>query len=454
MRRLNNIYSFSFLFVIIFNCSCSKILNEKSDKSLGLPNSIESLQNLLDFATTMNKSSASWGEGAADNLYIPDEMLGQKSEKANKAYVWSNFEYDGTGSDWTLLYNTIYVANLVIEEINKISPSNNTVDNWKNVLGSAFFFRAQSYLQGAFIFCRGYDSATAFKDYGMALRQTSDFNKPSKRSTLVDTYNLIISDLLNAAKLLSTKPISSFRPSKEAAFGLLSRTYLSMRKYNEALKYADSCLQIHNKLLDYNSLDLSQLLQFSYDNPEIIFYRCVTVYSFASASPLKTRVDTTLYRSFEDDDLRKYAYFYSMDPGFIFKGSYSANFSGLFSGIASDEIYLNRAECLARKGQTTLAMNDLNTVLKNRWKINTFTPLKANSPADALDKILKERRKELMFRCLRWMDIKRLNLEGKNIELKRIVNGIKFILEPNSFKYALPLPFDVVNIYNIPQNIY
>jgi len=72
--------------------------------------------------------------------------------------------------------------------------------------------------------------------------------------------------------------------------------------------------------------------------------------------------------------------------------------------------------------------------------------------ADALQKVLTERRKQLVMRFVRWMDIKRLNKEGASITLKRIINGQLYSLPPNSNLYALAIPEDVIVLSGIQQN--
>src|SRR5690606_32083569 len=107
-------------------------------------------------------------------------------------------------------------------------------------------------------------------------------------------------------------------------------------------------------------------------------------------------VNADLYASYDDNDLRKIV-FVNNDWGVpIFKGWYTGS-SRLFSGIATDEVYLTRAECYARLGDKQKALADLNTLLEKRWVTGTFTPLAANTAEEALQMILTERRKELLF---------------------------------------------------------
>ncbi len=110
-----------------------------------------------------------------------------------------------------------------------------------------------------------------------------------------------------------------------------------------------------------------------------------------------------------------------------------------------DELYLVRAESYARAGNATAAMADLNTLLRTRWQAGTYTDMVAASPDDALAKILPERRKELLFRNIRWADLKRLNKDTRfAVTLSRTVNGTTYTLPPNDLRYQVLLPEDAV----------
>ena len=139
------------------------------------------------------------------------------------------------------------------------------------------------------------------------------------------------------------------------------------------------------------------------------------------------------------------------NAAFIVKDEFGWS-DGLFTGIATDEVYLTRAESYARAGNKTAALADLNTLLQARMKTGTFIPVAANSAAEALTIILQERRKELLMRCTRWMDIKRLNKEGAAITLKRILNNQVYLLPPNDLRYAMAIPEYIIDITGMPQN--
>ncbi len=171
-------------------------------------------------------------------------------------------------------------------------------------------------------------------------------------------------------------------------------------------------------------------------------------------------VDPVLIGLYETNDLRLSIFFgknalnnLNVKRGYIGAGIYT------FTGLATDEVMLIKAECLARKGNFNSAMDVLNQLLVKRYKIDpitkksTYVDQTAVSIDDALNKVLIERRKELVWRGLRWHDLKRLNKEGANITLKRNVGGTEYLLPPNSPLYIFPIPDDEIALSGIKQNI-
>jgi hypothetical protein len=246
------------------------------------------------------------------------------------------------------------------------------------------------------------------------------------------------------------------RPAKPAAYALLSRLYLVMQDYPNALLYADSCLKKVDSILNYNTLVSTVNFPIPALNREVIFQATLGD-DLQAGLGVNCIVDSTLYRSYDNNDLRKTLFYKTGTTGQInFVGTYTggtaSSVSKAFGGIATDELYLTRAECYARTGNVAAALNDLNKLMIARWKTGTFVPFTAANADEALAIILRERRKETPFRGLRWLDLRRLNSEGANITLTRILNGEKYTLPPNDPKYALPIPPDVITISGMPQN--
>src|SRR5690606_20970184 len=150
------------------------------------------------------------------------------------------------------------------------------------------------------------------------------------------------------------------------------RVYLTMGDYDKAKNYATECLNLHNKLLDFNSLDSNSLNPIPPLHEEVLYY---TQGSFLNSLPYPyTMIDSAIASSYDINDLRKVIYMVQIpDNTFSYK-RISNNGNYVFNGIAVDEVLLTRAECYARKGDVAAAMLDLNKLLEKRWKTGTFIP--------------------------------------------------------------------------------
>lgn len=116
------------------------------------------------------------------------------------------------------------------------------------------------------------------------------------------------------------------------------------------------------------------------------------------------------------------------------------------------EMYLTKAEALARQGSWSEAMNVIQTLRASRFVDGSDFSLSATSQSEALTEILKERRRELPF-VMRWYDIRRFaynETPEDDVELRRtfytIENGEvdfnttkEYILPVKSNRYAQPI---------------
>jgi len=409
----------------------------------------------------MNAAHSILDEAATTDMFVTDAAYANRDPLEQNVYIWAPDMYKGTTdySEWVLPYKRVFYTNVVLEGIQKIEPgSSQELTEWNQVKGSALFLRALSHYDIARQFCKAYDNSSSTTDLGIPLRLKSDFNELSVRASVKETYEQILSDLKESTILLPVAdPINNLyklRPTKAAAEAMLARVYLSMSNYDSAFQYADICLQHYSSLLDYNTINVSPTVSraFTIFNPEVIFHMEANIWAALLTGSMS--VDSNFYNSYQADDLRKKLFFRSAGGFMKYRGSYVGSSSIFFAGLATDELYLIRAECYARKGLLSEAMNDLNGLLEKRWD-NTipYPTIIPSSQEDALNKILEERRKELCFRGIRWTDLRRLNKDpNRQITLSRTVNGESNSLSPNDPRYVFPIPPSVILMTGMQQN--
>lgn len=447
-----------FYWVIVFSAgliSCEKYLDENPSTTLITPSSIADLQSMLDYYMKMNQQYPSPVEILSDDYYVTTTDWNSVNDAVQRnLYLW---QADGnTDNYWNQAYNAISIANSVLDELPEL-PYDPEKDRTArdNVKGSALFFRAYYFYGLAQLFAKPFNANTASFDPGIVLKLNPDINEKSIRSSIEATYRRILNDLKESATLLPATPFLKSRPSIPAAYGALARTYLVMQQYDSALRYADLCLSLYDSLIDYNTLNPAANVPVSRFNKEVIFDMRSTIAVMLGNT--RAKVDSNLYKSFDANDLRKKVFFKANSDGktYQFKGDYSpagttssvTNYA--FVGIVTDEMYLIRAECYARSGNKVEALEDLNTLLRNRYMTGQFTPVTADNANEALIKIINERRKELYRRGTRWTDIRRfMNDPQFAITPQRIINDTTYTMD----RLTLLLPQSVIVASGMSQN--
>jgi tetratricopeptide (TPR) repeat protein len=463
---MNTIIRLSYLFFIatIF-CSCGdQFLDLQQEKNLRVPESLDDFQKLLDQTGVINESSAlSFANIGADEYWIPAAQYYATSGalpamSQRNAYVWADQIYIGkeTEIDWNKGYSAVYLCNLALEYVNSHPRTETEGGKWDRLKGTALFTRSLYYYNMAQVFCPVYTEVNAKLPLGLSLREDSDPTVIVPRATVAETYQKIISDLKDAERLLKDKPDFVFRPGRPAAFALLSRVYMQLGEYVAAEKSANECLKIQGALLDYNTVTLTPGTTVTFglngkNNPEVIYM----------ARPFFTQLfnwyhaDTTLLRTYEKGDIRTKALFSDTATSIlnvVFKGSYKGDAS-YFGGLATDEVYLNRAESRARNQNTQGALDDLNLLRKARFTAATYSQLHSSDNEQVMRWVLAERRKELVMRGTRWADLRRLNKEPKYATtLLRILNNQRFELKPGDLKWTWPLPLEAIQNGGYTQN--
>lgn len=431
--------------------SCKKYLDEKPNTQWVVPETIQDAAALMDNYSLFNASFPFIGSQGDDDYYLLESYWNTLSITNQDNYRWEKEVYNK--NEWSYMYQIVLRSNISLETVSDIVSVDNNIAEWKRVKGTALFHRANAFFQIAQYYAEPYERTTASQKKGIPLRLNSNINEPSVRSSLEATWQRIITDFKQASELLSAQVDILSKPTKQAAFAMLSRSFLTMGDYESAYLYADSCLQIQHDLINYNTLNTAANTPFTRFNKEVIFSSTTLGVSMLGVN--NWRCDSLLFNSYHINDLRRAAFFKSNGSGtYGFKGNYDGTTSSAyFNGPAVDEIYFIRAECLARRGDISNALQDLDAVLSQRWKTGTFSSSAASTPEEALELILEERRKELVMRSIRWFDLRRLNKELRYAKtLKRKLNGVEYILPPNSPRYTHYIPLDVISITAMPQN--
>lgn len=443
--------------LLISGCSKEEFLNEKPKDSLIIPTTLAHFQALLDRDAYLNGTNGQGltpqlGESGADNFYLLDaDFNANLRPQMQNYYTWNAQPYAGVEVlDWVYPYRAILATNTVLNHLDKIDAPQADLNQLKV---QALFHRAHLFYQLAQVFAPPYRKGAVNDEKSIPLRMTEDINEVLAKSTVADTYSRIVGDLKESVQHLGENNDFPTRPSKQAGYALLSRVYLTMQDYMEAEKYADSCLAITDYLLDYNLINMALTEPLTGKNqsgiikPEVIYWTGMLAdpYQYYPTTFLSALITDQLYNSYAESDLRKKLFFEKRPNGYRFRGTYNyfSTRSNYFSGLAVDEIFLNRAECRVRNGKVAMGLDDLNHLLEKRWEKGKYVPVENLSQADALEVILEERRKELIFRGIRWSDLRRLNLEGANITLERTVNGNKYVLPPNDQRWTWPFPLEV-----------
>ncbi|WP_312792299.1 RagB/SusD family nutrient uptake outer membrane protein [Sphingobacterium sp.] len=456
-KNMTSIRAFLLLLTSLYLTACKdSFLDVKPSTAIVSPKTLNDFQQMLDYPRINQTSALSFL--ASDEYSIPEEKdwLTQSNLERN-VYIWSDNRYGGQTSieDFNYAYEGIFYANSVIDGMENLKQTAADRKKYNHILGQAYFARAFACFDLVKNFAAPYDAVSARQELGIALKRSPNIDAVVERSSIQENYDQILSDLNRAISLLDV-PITADRnrANKPSAYALAARIYLSMRNYELAEKYADSCLAMYDKLIDYNTVSLTAATPFALDNEESMLYSTVgRNYSLVLyASTQNMSINTELYNLYTDNDLRKSIFFLKNAASGLVKTKrgYSGSSRFPYSGLATDETYLIKAECAARRNDLQTCKDYLFKLLSKRYKTGTFAMDNFSTQDEALKKVLTERRKELVWRAgLRWDDIRRLNKEGANISLSRSLGNETYIIEPGSPRFTFPIPTNESIFYTI-----
>lgn len=469
--------------------SCNDFL-DVHPKGYTIPEKFEDYEKLMNYVS-LYRSLDIYPSFFTDDILLLDkkqttvswfEYEGKSDEKRNlysfqPGQIFTPGNNDGI---WEDSYSNIFTYNAVINNVLSAPDASDTEK--KRLRAEALVGRAFEYLNLVNVYGKHYDAATAATDFGVPLVLSEDVSKSYKRNTVGEVYDRISKDLNEATPNLSEEVSHSFRPNKSIGYAFLSRMYLYMGKYSEALTNANEALKVSNELNDFKLyttkhstfgriiLADNKDVEFpdEHKNIENIYTRMLN----GTSSLFKSvAVSEDLLNAFQENlapdgkDMR-FELLYVTDEA-NFKTDANAapeKFIGYSSfapyleqnvGFTTPEIYLIAAECEARVGSIDNALGHLNTLRDSRIMGNVHY---VNEPAMTKQQVLKlvidERRREFAFNGIyRLVDLKRMNREaGFAKTITHSVAGQTWELPANDPRYIMPVPLNVLD-YNadMPQ---
>ncbi|MEN5055402.1 RagB/SusD family nutrient uptake outer membrane protein [Sphingobacterium kitahiroshimense] len=440
------------LFLILISVACKKeFLDVKPQKQQVIVESLQDVAALLDNADIMNRTDYFRLISDGDFYYTESKLL-SISEVHRNLYLWKS-DIDPTNfnnSPWDLPYQQIMYANIALETLDGMKNFGGNEEQWKNLYGSALFYRAWAHYQLLQDFAEGYDP-TVESQLGVPIVTNSTYPKSINRESLLEGYGFINDQLIKALPLLPEKSSIKTRPSVQVVYSLKARLHLNVHNYEQALLASEKCMAIDDSIVDFNLLKLSDASPFSVYNfnthPEIIFFASSNVPLVGIAG---IEVENQLYKSYIDGDCRKLLFFNTQR---LYTGTYSGNSQYHFTGMANDEIFLIKAECLARLDRQNESLAVMQKLLKYRFESKAMYGNALTDKKQLLQWILKERQKELVGRGSRWTDLKRLNRNDETkINLSRTYMNSSYALSANSNRYVFAIPEEDVLMSGLKQN--
>ena len=453
--------------LLICVTSCDKALEEEPQNKLK-PQTISDYVELLNYGypTTKDYSSV-----VALDYYV--EMMTDDQDIRylnieNGEYPMHPFTFESThehssmlnGYDqsWKNFYESVYYANVVIENIDEADGGMSAIAYTK---GEAMVLRAFSYFKLINLYAVPYNESTANSDLGVPLKLDPTVQAESyTRNTVQEVYNQINSDLETGIQLMEDndqRVTSVYKITPVAANLLASRIALYQKNYDDVITYADKTIGVNNRLFDLstNSITFAQTSwgygqgthYFNETNTNLLFkYGSNEMYYYVFY-PGALAISDDLIDLYEPGDLRLYYFTYqkgALGRSYFKFRPFPNRLGEPIRGFRVEEAFLNRAEAYAMLEQPDLALSDLNAIRKTKFDASfdsdpnyyEYTTLTYNTQEKVVDVVRDERRRELFGEFHRWYDLRRYGMP----EIIHSYDNETYILSENDLRYTLQIP--------------
>lgn len=454
-NKINNLLMFACVAMMVAMSSCDDYLSNVP-KGQKIPTTLTDFSVMLADEYNNCREDVTQALLLLNDRYVTDANLNYY-ELWNANYFWdeSADRIAMNKSDETTYYNGyagISTANLLIENAPEATQA--TDAERAEVVAQAKILRARKYFTLVNYYSKTYSASTAATDGGVPLITSADVGAAYSQPSVQEIYDFILQDITEALPALPEEPLNVLYAGKGAAYAFAARVHLQMGNYQEALSNANEALKRNDKLFDWvefynanaNVLGVPDVYQ-SITSP--MGHDFVENYIFTNGSSSYSGNDMQMREDrgnlFEQGD----AHFMSRWKIRTQAGStfYNPNLRGFFNrgGLTTTEVYLIQAECMARTGNVTGAMDVLNKVRQKRILPEYYQPLTATNADNAIDLIIKTKGEALVQTIVPFCDARRLNLEPAHARtLTKTERGQNYSLSPTSHMWVMPFPMGAV----------
>lgn len=435
----------------LLSTSCDDYLNNMP-KGKKIPTELTDFSNMIaDEYTNQRVPFTQAGILLNDQFVTTSNLNYYPLWKAN--YHWDTTidrisENKSDESTYYTTYGTISTANLILENVGTATAATDT--DRKVLAAQAHLLRAESYFILVNYYARTYHAATAATDGGVPLITSAAVGAGYTQPSVQAIYDFITDDLAQALTDLPERSANILYPTRATGYAYAARIYLQMGQYQKAMDYADEALRRNDKLFDWTAFyaDHHDVIEQegtyqSFTSP--MGYDYVENYDFrhgeSSYADKDSHIPLDRARLFEPGDasflsrwkLRTVGsdtYHYALFTGMNNKG-----------GITTTEVYLIKAECLARTGDVAGAVALINKVRRARILAEAYTDFAATTAEEAIRKIRQVKANALIQTPVPFCDTRRLNLEpAYAVTLTKTVDGRQLTLPPDSYMWTFPFP--------------
>lgn len=466
------------------------VATSSCDKQLEIiPKGQSTLTNLDDLETLLNQIYTIYpapheldilaGVQIKSYPYLPQQFT--ETNTINYALLTGNEEIDRANltekSDSENIYQKIYkfisYSNIVIAYAPDASGDDATR---QRLIAEAKVLRAWFHFLAVNIFAEQYDEASAAAKGGIPYVDNTVNTEQKTKLSLAAVYDRILSDcsddVIQALRPGTVKTV--YRFGRDFGYGVRARVLFQMKRYDEALDYANKALSVNDAIEDRSCVmsDELWLPKYDADNNYLLIHNDAT----NLGDMYSTAITPEVVGMFEDGDFVKTFIDYTailMNPDQQVENGWSTKYNDpefpdqlMFLGgdtrfntwgLRAESMYYIAAECLIRSGHISEGLSKIDAVrLKRIYAPQLYSALTDLTEEEAMEIYQRCRIVEFINTFENFCDRKRWNTEDKY--RKTIVHDLQkfgsFSIAPDSKLWVFPFPIKARNMNSSLTNNY